>query len=307
MEDIVLQTRHLNKRFGSLWKNRDRAVVAVEEVSLEVFRGEIFGFLGPNGAGKTTTIGILLGLIHPDDGDVFIFDEPVTPGRGHSLQRVGALVGPPALFPYLSAYRNLEILARLESRIPAGAIERVLEQTGLSDAAHRPAGQFSSGMKQRLGLAMALLHNPELLILDEPTNGMDPAGMHEMRDLLRGLKNQGVTIFLSSHLLHEVEQVCDRVAVLNHGKMIATGTIDSLLGKQQVIQLRVDSAVQVAKLLESLPGAQDIQSNGTLVTLKYPSSQAVNEFLARQNVFAEEITVLRAGLEELFLELTQDK
>jgi ABC-2 type transport system ATP-binding protein len=307
MDDIVLKTRHLNKRFGSPWKNRDRAVVAVEEVNLEVHRGEIFGFLGPNGAGKTTTIGILLGLIHPDDGDVFIFDEPVTPGRGRSLQRVGALVGPPALFPYLSAYRNLEILARLESCIPAGAIERVLEQTGLSDADYRPAGQFSSGMKQRLGLAMALLHNPELLILDEPTNGMDPAGMHEMRDLLRSLKDQGVTIFLSSHLLHEVEQVCDRVAVLNHGKMIATGTIDSLLGEQQVIQLRVDSAVQVAKLLENLPGARDIQSNGTLVTLKYPSSQAVNEFLARQNIFAEEITVLRADLEELFLELTQDK
>ena len=307
MEDIVLKTSRLSKRFGSLLKNPDRVVVAVEEVSLEVYRGEIFGFLGPNGAGKTTTIGMLLGLIHPNDGDVFIFDEPVTPGRGPSLKRVGSLVGPPALFPYLSAIRNLEILGRLESHLPAGAVERVLEQTGLSDAAHRPAGQFSSGMKQRLGLAMALLHNPELLILDEPTNGMDPAGMYEMRDMLRGLKDQGVTIFLSSHLLHEVEQVCDRVAVLNHGKMVAAGTIDSLLGEQQVIQLRVDSAVEAARLLDSLPDARNIQSNGALVTLQHPSSQAVNEFLARRNVFAKEITILRAGLEELFLDLTQDK
>src|SRR5574341_2244653 len=187
--EIVLQTHNLQKLFGP--------VRAVEDVSLQVQRGEVVGFLGPNGAGKTTTIGMILGLLYPTAGIVELFGKPVTPTRNVPLRRVGALVGAPSFVPYLSARENLRLMARLHPGLPATRIEETLALVGLREAASRAAGSFSSGMKQRLGLAMALLHRPELLILDEPTNGMDPAGMREMRTLLRELAGRGVTVMLS--------------------------------------------------------------------------------------------------------------
>ena len=204
--ETVLRTEGLEKRFGP--------VRAVDGVSLAVERGEVFGFLGPNGAGKTTTIGMVLGLIHPTAGEVFLFGEPLTPARPGVLRRVGALVGATAaLVPYLSARGNLHLVARLQGAKAAARIDEVLDLVGLREAADRKAGDFSTGMKQRLGLAMALLHQPDLLILDEPTNGMDPAGMREVRNMLRALADGGTTVFLSSHLLHEIQQ--SRGAVLN--------------------------------------------------------------------------------------------
>jgi ABC-type multidrug transport system ATPase subunit len=164
MANDVLQITDLTKHFGK--------VPAVQSISFTVHPGEILGFLGPNGAGKTTPIGMILGLIHPDQGEICIFNEPVSVNKTHALRRVGALVGPPALLPYLSARRNLEWVARLSDSLPPNAIDQALKLIGLSEAAERIAGHFSSGMKQRLGLAIALLHNPELLILDEPTNGL---------------------------------------------------------------------------------------------------------------------------------------
>ena len=219
-DQIVLRTHDLTKHFGP--------VRAVDCVNLAVRRGEVFGFLGPNGAGKTTTIGMCLGLIHPTTGDVELFGEPLTPDRTTPLRRVGALVGAPGLAPYLSGRENLRLLALLPPDMNEGRVEQVLGQVGLAEAARRKTKGYSSGMKQRLGLAGALLHRPELLVLDEPTNGLDPAGMREVRDLLRALADQGVTVFLSSHLLHEVEQVCDRVAVLHHGRVVAQGPVAEL-------------------------------------------------------------------------------
>lgn len=298
MNDIILKTVALKKYFGS--------VHAVDGVSLDIQHGEVFGFLGPNGAGKTTTIGMVLGLLHPTAGEIRLFDQPVKPSGNTPLRRVGALVGAPSLVPYLSARDNLALLTRLHPGIPTGRIDEVLEQVGLSEAARRKAGKFSSGMKQRLGLAMALVNNPELLILDEPTNGMDPAGMREIRVLLGSLRNQGVTVFLSSHLLHEVEQVCDRVAVLNKGKVVAQGSVRELLGEKSVVRVRVASPGDAAAALKSLPGAQDIHSNGAEVSVSGVGSQEVVAHLVSQGIIPSEVSAGQNDLESLFLELTQE-
>jgi ABC-2 type transport system ATP-binding protein len=278
----------------------------VDGVSLNVQRGEVFGFLGPNGAGKTTTIGMVLGLLHPTAGDIRLFEQPLKPSHNTSLHRVGALVGAPSLVPYLSARDNLSLLVRLHPGTPDKRIGEILEQVGLSEAANRKAGKYSSGMKQRLGMAMALLHNPELLILDEPTNGMDPAGMREIRILLRSLVEQGVTVFLSSHLLHEVEQVCDRVAVLNKGKIVAQGAVNELLGQKSVVRVRVSSPTEAATALGSLPGAVEIQPNGAYVAVSGVSSQEVVAHLVAHSIIPSEITTGQNDLESLFLELTQE-
>jgi ABC-type multidrug transport system ATPase subunit len=298
MNNTILQTIELKKYFGS--------VHAVDGVSLNVQRGEVFGFLGPNGAGKTTTIGMVLGLLHPTAGDIRLFEQPLKPSHNTSLHRVGALVGAPSLVPYLSARDNLSLLVRLHPGTPEKRIGEILEQVGLSEAANRKAGKYSSGMKQRLGMAMALLHNPELLILDEPTNGMDPAGMREIRILLRSLVEQGVTVFLSSHLLHEVEQVCDRVAVLNKGKIVAQGAVNELLGQKSVVRVRVSSPTEAAAALGSLSGAVEIQPNGAYVAVSGVSSQEVVAHLVAHNIIPSEITTGQNDLESLFLELTQE-
>lgn len=298
MTNIVLQTVDLKKYFGS--------VHAVDGVSLSVQHGEVFGFLGPNGAGKTTTIGLVLGLLHPTAGEICLFDQPVKPESNSPLSRVGSLVGAPSVIPYMSARDNLSLLTRLHPETPSGRIHEVLEQVGLSEAANRKAGKFSSGMKQRLGLAMALVNNPELLILDEPTNGMDPAGMREIRILLRSLAEQGVTVFLSSHLLHEVEQVCDRVAVLNKGKIVAQGSVKELLGQKSVVRVRVPSPTEAAAVLATLPGAIDIHSNGADVSLSGVSSQEVVALLVSHSIIPSEVSSGQNDLESLFLELTQE-
>ena len=215
---FVLQTHQLTKVFGS--------VQALNQVSIGVRRGEVYGFLGPNGAGKTTAIGIMLGLIHPTSGKVRILDQEVTPSSTKVLQRVGSLVGSPGLVPHLSGVDNLRLVAHLHSKVTSTHIPELLDRVGLSDSATRKVKGYSKGMKQRLALAAALLHKPELLIMDEPTNGLDPAGMHEVRILLRTLSEAGTTVFLSSHLLNEVEQICDRVTVLNEGKVVADGAVD---------------------------------------------------------------------------------
>lgn len=297
MPEFVLQTHRLQKTFGPLR--------AVEEVSLSVPRGQVYGFLGPNGAGKTTTIGMILGLLYPTAGEVTLFGEKVTPRRTQALRRVGALVGAPALVPYLTARQNLALLARLAPGLPARRLDETLQRAGLSEAADRKAGQFSTGMKQRLGLALALLHRPELLILDEPTNGMDPAGMREVRVLLRELAAEGVTVFISSHLLHEIEQVCDRVAVLSKGRVVAQGAVAELLGGQAVVRVQVDSPAAAAELLARLPGARDIQPNGIYVTVGGVSSQAVVAHLVAGGCVPSEVVITRSDLESLFLELTQ--
>lgn len=296
--DIILHTHKLKKYFGQ--------VQAVDGVSISVSRGQVYGFLGPNGSGKTTTIGMILGLLHPTAGSITIFGDPVTPSQTRPLRRVGALVGAPSLVPFLSARQNLELLARLNPELPSERVNEILEIVDLYEAADRHAGQFSSGMKQRLGLGMAVLHKPELLILDEPTNGMDPSGMREIRNLITSLSGQGVTVFLSSHLLHEVEQICDQVAVLKQGKIIAEGEVKNLLGKMTAVRVRVPSTLEAANCLRSLPGAKDVKPNGTYLMISGVSSQEVVAHLTVNGIIPSEVSSGGADLESIFLELTEN-
>jgi len=296
-DEIVLRTEKLRKHFGSLH--------AVEEVNLEVRRGSVFGFLGPNGAGKTTTIGMILSLIHPTAGKVVVLGETVTPSHNRVLNRVGSMAGAPALIPYLSARDNLRLAARLNGGLKAGRIDEVLGTVGLTDAADRAAGQFSTGMKQRLGLAIAMLKKPELLILDEPTNGMDPAGMLEVRNLLRKLADGGMTVFLSSHLLHEIEQVCDEVVILNRGKVVRQGKVSELLGRDQsVVKVRVPSPAEAATLLLTLPGVSEVKPNGSYVTVTGVSGETIVRCLTGHGIIPGEVTSGSPDLEQVFLQLT---
>ena len=294
--DVILQTHELKKDFG--------AVRAVDGVNLNVGRGQIYGFLGPNGSGKTTTIGMILGLLHPTSGTVRLFGELVTPTHNKALLRVGALVGAPALLPYLSARQNLELLAWLDPKTAQNRIDEVLELVGLEKEAGRRAGQFSTGMKQRLGIAMSLIHKPELLILDEPTNGMDPAGMYEIRNLLSSLSDQGVTVFISSHLLHEIEQICDRVAVLKQGRMVAEGQVADLMGEYSTVRLRVASPQQAVQLLGKLSDDLDIRSNGAYLTIAGLPSERIVAHLVSKGIIPSEVKTGKLDLEQIYLQLT---
>ena len=298
MNSIILQTDNLSKQFGE--------VTAVQAVNLRVRKGEVFGFLGPNGAGKTTTIGMVLGLIHPTEGSITLFDQPVTPSHNRALQNVGSLIGAPALVPYLTARENLQLLARLHPEVANGRIEEILTLVGLTDAAERKVKGFSTGMKQRLGLGAALLHRPALIILDEPTNGLDPAGMREVRTLIRSLADEGVTVFLSSHLLNEVEQVCDRIAVISKGQIVAQGAVAELLSQQgQSVKLRVKNPAQASKLLAELPEATGIEANGTYVQVSGVDSETAVAHLAQNGIIPNEVITQKSDLESLFLELTK--
>jgi ABC-2 type transport system ATP-binding protein len=212
-EDPIV-TRRLGKRY--------RHGTAVDGLDLRVRLGEVYGLLGPNGAGKTTTLRILVGLVRPSAGSASVLGLP--PGHPSALARLGALVEAPAFYPYLSGWRNLLLLAR-SSAVPAGRVDVVLDRAGLTGSAHRRYGTYSLGMKQRLGVAAALLKDPELLILDEPGNGLDPRGMVEMRDLIRALRDENRTVLLCSHLLAEVEKVCDRIGVVDQGRLVAEGPL----------------------------------------------------------------------------------
>ncbi|MCP4420614.1 MAG: ABC transporter ATP-binding protein [Chloroflexi bacterium] len=298
MNPIILQIDNLSKQFGT--------VTAVKSANLRVQQGEVFGFLGPNGAGKTTTIGMILGLIHPSAGSITLFGESVTPNRNHVLQNVGSLVGAPSLIPYLSARENLRLMARLHSNVENGRIEEILSQVGLSEVAKRKVKGFSTGMKQRLGLGVALLHRPALIILDEPTNGLDPSGMREVRTLIRNLADDGITVFLSSHLLHEVEQVCDRIAVISKGEIVAQGAVSELLSQQdQSTQLRVSNPTLAATLLAKLPGTAKIETNGATVQVSGIDSETAVSHLVKNDIIPSEVITQRSDLESLFLELTK--
>ncbi|GAB4250735.1 MAG: ABC transporter ATP-binding protein [Thermoleophilia bacterium] len=297
MNETVLETIGLTKHFGQ--------VRAVEDLNLAVRHGEVYGFLGPNGSGKTTTISMALGLLHPTAGRVKVLGRPVTPTNTAALRDVGSLVGTPGMVPNLSGRRNLEILSRLHADVDGARIEEILTLVDLQHAAGRKVKGYSLGMRQRLGLAAALLHRPALLILDEPTNGLDPAGMREIRDLVRRLAGEGVTVFLSSHLLHEVEQVCDRVTVLSRGRAVAQGRVAELLGGREVVRLKVADPREAAALLAELPEAADIRPNGHWVEVEGIPSERLIVHLVERGLVPSEVHAGRADLESVFLSLTE--
>jgi len=299
MSNIVLQTIDLTKTYGKM--------KVVDAVNIIAYEGEVFGFLGPNGAGKTTTLGMALGLVHSTAGEVNVLGERVTPNHVHALKNVGALLGAPAFVPYLSAWDNLDLVARLTPGVDKKRIAEVLELVGLTDSARRKVGKFSTGMKQRVGLAMALLHRPRFVILDEPTNGLDPAGMREIRQLMRSLTENGTTVLLSSHLLNEVQQVCDRIAVLNKGRVVAQGRVDDLLNAQKPsVRVTVSNTEAAVHALESLPGIENVQANGNTLILTGVDSQSVMNHLLQQHIIPTEITAQKSDLESLFMDVTSD-
>ena len=298
----------LSKRYGEL--------AAVDGLDLTVERGELYGFLGPNGAGKTTTIRMALGLIHPTDGTIEVLGSSVT--AGHSpFERVGALVEEPAFWSYLSGRRNLEAFARAGSgRADVHArldrIDDVLHTVGLADAADKRVKQYSQGMRQRLGVALALLGEPDLLVLDEPTNGLDPSGMREVRELLRQLADGGTTIFISSHLLAEVEAMCDRVGVMARGALVAEGPPGTLRGTTDRIRIEVDDVAAARTLLARLGGpdvtvAASPSGPGVLnVRLSDGLGAAdVNAALVRGGIRVHALEPQRDTLEDVFLHLVE--
>jgi len=296
--DIILRTTNLNKRFGKL--------EAVKDLNLELRRGEVFGFLGPNGAGKSTTVGMILGLVAPTAGSIEVFGLKLKGNQWAALRRIGAVIEEPAFYPYLSGWDNLEALARAIGGISRAKIDEVLERVNLQDRAGDRYGHYSMGMKQRLGIASTLLRDPELIILDEPASGLDPAGTKEVRDLIPRLAHENRAVFLCSHLLHEVEQVCDRIAIIKEGAMIACAPMHELLTQGQTLQIKVDEPEQAAAILTSLPWIKSVKRENDYLFVDAPKESAsrVNKALAEHNIFASELVSGNVSLESVFLQLT---
>jgi ABC-2 type transport system ATP-binding protein len=290
----VISCKRLTKRFGP--------TVAVSELDLEVSAGQVYGFLGPNGAGKTTTIRMLMGLIAPTAGQISLLGRCL-PDPG-AVSQTGSMIEEPAFYPWLTGRQNLKVLAATGGGCGAAEFGQVLEVTGLSEVAGRKVRAYSQGMRQRLGLAAAMLGRPPLLIIDEPTNGLDPAGIRDIRGLLRDLAADGTTVFMSSHLLAEVEQVCDRVAVIVRGRIVEEGPPARLGAIRRQIRVQVDAAdtAVAGRLLARWPTQQ---LDGQFL-IEHDSGRDVNGVLAAAGIIAESVTVELPRLEDRFLEIVEE-
>jgi ABC-type multidrug transport system ATPase subunit len=297
-DDYVIETRELTKHYGE-------RIVAVDRLTLRVRRGEVYGFLGPNGAGKTTTLRMLLGLVQPSSGDAEVLGH--RPGTADGLARVGAMIETPAFYPFLSGRDNLRVLAG-HAGVPEDRIAPALDEVELTARAGDKFATYSLGMKQRLGVAAALLKDPELLILDEPTNGLDPAGMAEMRTLIRTIGHGRRTVLLSSHLMTEVEQICDRVGVIRGGALVAEGTVDELRSRD-TLRVRAAPLDEAQRVVTDLLGVERVEVvDGALRIATDPArAPAINRALVGAGLAVCELVRERASLEEIFLELTQDE
>lgn len=313
--EIIISTNRLTKAYGKL--------VAVNDLRLQVMRGDVFGFLGPNGAGKSTTIRMLLGLVRPTAGRAILFGMDTAYEMPTILRHVGAIVEMPVFYPYLSGIDNLRVVAVASGMVSGRAnqrrIEEVLELVELKKQATMAYRKYSLGMKQRLGIASALLTDPELVLLDEPTNGLDPAGMYEIRQLIQRLAALGKTIFISSHLLNEVQQVCNRVAILQQGNLIKQGDVRELLRGKEQVQVRLGSVHELEQARGILEQARergadwigcirvekDRQSQETLrIDAPQHYSAEINRLLAQEGLFAAELHPYEGSLEEVYLQLT---
>ncbi len=299
MSEPILRTTGLGKRFGSRW--------AVKDLNLEVNAGDVFGFLGPNGAGKSTTIRMILTLLLPTSGSVRLFGKDARESRESVLSRVGGIVEKPDFYLYLSAYKNLEVIGSLARKVKKEEIVRALEIVGLESRAGDKVKTFSHGMKQRLGIAQAILTKPDLVILDEPTSGLDPQGMKEVRELILTLsKEHGTTIFLSSHLLTEVEAVANRMAVLNHGELIAQGTVSDLVGgDSSYYSIQASPQPEAIELLRRTPWVEIVsEGNGIDVRIESRRAAELNRLLVTNNIDVSSMAPKRS-LEDYFLKITE--
>lgn len=297
---MVLSTRGLTKRF--------RQRTAVDQLSLDVAKGDIYGFLGPNGAGKSTTLRMVVGLIRPTAGEISLLGQQLTFWNREALRRVGAIVESPCFYMYLSGWDNLRIFSDLSGGAPKARLEQVLERVGLRDRAADPVGIYSHGMKSRLAIAAALLPRPELVLLDEPTNGLDPMGIRDVRALIRSLANDdGLTVFLASHLLSEVEQLCNRAAILARGRKVYEGEVADLLSSRRRVRVVGSPGERVAEVLERLaPGdvtADPERTGQFFVVADKVSSEDVVDALVHAECRVHEVVVELPALEDVFIEL----
>jgi ABC-2 type transport system ATP-binding protein len=299
----VIEIEGLRKEYRRI---RGRNTLAVDGLDLTVESGGVFGFLGPNGSGKTTTIRCLLGLVRPSAGTCRIFGTDVR-DEPDVIRRVGSIVEGPALFPNFSARRNLELLARMDG-IDFRRVAENLELVGLGGRENELVKGYSLGMRQRLAIGAALLKDPDLLILDEPANGLDPSGIREVRELLRRLGSEGHTVFVSSHLLSEIQQTCDRVAILAHGRCVATGAVSEVLSRGAAKSMLVSVADESRALavLNAAGLVAERHNGGLRVRVGLDQGALISETLARHEIFPSELRVEETDLETVFLSLTED-
>ncbi|MBL0012670.1 MAG: ATP-binding cassette domain-containing protein [Flavobacterium sp.] len=294
--ETILSIENLNKRFGPIH--------AVKNVSLEIKKGNVYGILGPNGSGKSTTLGIVLNVVNKTSGNYSWFGG--TMQTHEALKKVGAIIERPNFYPYMTARENLELVCKIKD-IPYTKVREKLELVGLMDRENSKFSTFSLGMKQRLAIASALLNDPEILILDEPTNGLDPQGIHQIRDIIKLIASQGTTILLASHLLDEVEKVCSHVLILRKGEVLYSGSVDAMTSNEGFFELQCDDNHQLMVLLSSFDGIDKLsEENGKVYAyLKKPiESKELNRFLFEKGMVLNHLVKRKHSLEEQFLELT---
>jgi ABC-2 type transport system ATP-binding protein len=293
----ILSIKNLNKRYGSLQALRD--------VSFEIKKGNVYGILGPNGSGKSTTLGIVLNVVNKTSGEYCWFDGKMQ--THEALQKVGAIIERPNFYPYMTAEQNLKLVSKIKN-ISYTKIQEKLELVGLNERKNSKFSTFSLGMKQRLAIASALLNDPEILILDEPTNGLDPQGIHQIRDIIKQIAAEGTTILLASHLLDEVEKVCSHVLVLRKGTVLYSGTVDGMSANEGFFELQADDTDKLIRLLKTHPAVENVKQDEekVFVYLKSALEAAnLNKFLYENNVNLSHLVKRKHSLEEQFLELTK--
>lgn len=294
--ETILKISNLHKKF--------RKVHAVNDVSLEIKKGNVYGILGPNGSGKSTTLGIVLNVVNKTSGDFEWFDGSLS--THDALKKVGAIIERPNFYPYMTAEENLKLVCKIKN-ISFDKVNEKLELVGLFDRKDSKFKTFSLGMKQRLAIASALLNDPEILILDEPTNGLDPQGIRQIRDLIKIIANQGTTILLASHLLDEVEKVCSHVIVLRYGVTLYQGTVDGMLANEGFFELQANNLDELIQIVSEHPSVDkiDIQDGKALVYLKASlEAGELNQYLFNKNIVLTHLFKRRTSLEEQFLKLT---
>ncbi|GAC1635460.1 MAG: ABC transporter ATP-binding protein [Chloroflexota bacterium] len=297
VDTAAIEIDGLTKAYGTM--------VAVDHLKLTVEKGEIFGFLGPNGAGKTTTMRMLLGLIRPTSGHARVLGMDIATNMPAILARTGSIIENPTFYPYLSGRDNLRAVCRLAA-VPEERISAILDLMDLTGAASKKFKTYSLGMKQRLAVGAALLGEPDLLILDEPANGLDPAGIVEMRDLMNRLKKQGHTVLISSHVLHEIEQICDRIVILNHGRVVVQGRVEDLVGGRDVVEIRIARAEQALAVLDQLPWIREVTREDDRLLVAAPPERAADltEALAAHGLYLSGMRPHEQSLEQYFLHVT---
>jgi ABC-2 type transport system ATP-binding protein len=310
-DEHVLSVRNLKKKLGNK--------MIIKGISFDIYGGEIFGFLGPNGSGKTTTIRMLVDLIRPTEGSVLVCGLDVHKEHDAALNLIGSIVENPEMYPYMTGWENLEHFARMVPGIGQERIQEVVDIVGMHNRIHDKVKKYSLGMRQRLGIAQALLGKPKLLIMDEPTNGLDPQGIKELRQFIRRLADDGMSLFISSHLLSEIQLMCDRVAIIMHGEVIAVGKVDELLEQSTgKVFIQVDNQEKAMQVLDQFTGIQLItaeevelaelskieQSTVIAVNMEVTDVSKLNQALVNAGIKVHALQVRKPSLEDLFLNLT---